>query len=52
MIGFHQDVRVLRIKEDRWRAWDPEGLSFWNLNTPEEYEKVFSKISQEEKNGS
>ncbi len=51
MIDFHQEVRVLRIEEDRWRAWDPEGLSFWNLNTPEEYEKIFSRISEEEKNG-
>ena len=51
MIGFHQDVRVLRIEEKRWRAWDPEGLSFGNLNTPEEYEKIYSKFFEEKKNG-
>ncbi|MFC1492280.1 molybdenum cofactor guanylyltransferase, partial [Nitrospinota bacterium] len=40
MIGFHDEVRVKRVEEEEWRLWDPGGLSFRNLNTPEEYEKI------------
>ena len=28
-------LRVLRV--DEWKEWDPQGLAFWNLNTPEEF---------------
>ena len=28
MIGFHEQVRVRRVEEAAWRAWDPEGASF------------------------
>lgn len=40
MIGFHEQVRVRRVEEAAWRAWDPEGASFLNANTPEEFEKI------------
>ena len=40
MIGFHEQVRVRRVEEAAWRAWDPEGTSFLNANTPEEFEKI------------
>lgn len=40
MIGFHERVRVRRVEEATWRAWDPEGVSFLNANTPEEFEKI------------
>ena len=40
MIGFHERVRVRRVEEATWRAWDPEGASFLNANTPEEFEKI------------
>lgn len=40
MIGFHGLVRVKRVEEATWRAWDPEGASFLNANTPEEFEKI------------
>ena len=40
MIGFHEHVRVRRVEEAAWRAWDPEGASFLNANTPEEFEKI------------
>lgn len=42
MIGFHGDVRVLRVEEASWREWDLEGLSFRNLNTPDEYDQALS----------
>lgn len=28
-------LRVLRV--DEWKEWDPQGLAFWNLNTPKEF---------------
>ena len=40
MIGFHERVRVRRVEEEAWRAWDPEAVSFLNANTPEEFEKI------------
>ena len=40
MIGFHEHVRVRRVEEAAWRFWDPEGVSFLNANTPEEFEKI------------
>ncbi|MFP6888559.1 MAG: molybdenum cofactor guanylyltransferase [Nitrospinota bacterium] len=40
MIGFHDEVRVRRVEEPEWRAWDPSGLSFRNLNTPGEYQEI------------
>lgn len=40
MIGFHERVRVRRVEEEAWRTWDPEGVSFLNANTPEEFEKI------------
>ena len=40
MIGFHEQVHVRRVEEAAWRAWDPEGTSFLNANTPEEFEKI------------
>lgn len=42
MIGFHGDVRVMRVEEASWREWDPEGLSFSNLNTPDDFERALS----------
>ena len=40
MIGFHEEVRVRRVLEAVWRKWDPEGASFLNANTPEEFERI------------
>lgn len=34
-------VRVL--EEAEWRKHDPEGMSFCNINTPEDYERAFGK---------
>ena len=36
MTGWFGAVRAERIPEERWRAVDPEGRSFRNVNTPEE----------------
>lgn len=40
LIAFHQSVRVLRIEEEEWRGVDPGGLSFVNINTPEEFTRI------------
>ncbi len=42
MIGFHEHARVRRVEEAAWREWDPEGASFLNANTPEEFETIKS----------
>ena len=40
MIGFHEQVRVRKVEEATWRLWDPQGISFLNANTPEEFERI------------
>ncbi|MEK6710262.1 MAG: molybdenum cofactor guanylyltransferase [Nitrospinota bacterium] len=47
MIGFHEEVRTVRVEEAEWRAWDPEGLSFRNLNTPEDYARAQAALAAE-----
>jgi molybdopterin-guanine dinucleotide biosynthesis protein A len=36
MISYLSAVRVLEIDETQWRAVDPEGTAFFNVNTPED----------------
>lgn len=48
MIGFHEEMRVLRVEEAEWRAWDPEGLSFRNLNTQQDYEWALAEVASKE----
>ncbi len=38
-------VRTLRIDEDEVRRFDPEGASFFNLNTPEDYAEALKRWS-------
>ena len=38
-------VRTLRIDEDEIRRFDPEGSSFFNMNTPEEYAEALKRWS-------
>jgi len=37
VVGFYPDVRVREVTADELAVFDPEGLSFRNLNTPEEF---------------
>ena len=32
------DTRI--VQSDEWQAFDPQGLSFFNINTPKDFEKV------------
>ena len=40
-------VRTLRISADEIRSFDPEGLSFLNMNTPAEYETALARWAQQ-----
>jgi len=40
VIGFYDDVRVCYLDEAEYAAFDPQGLSFQNVNTPEELEQA------------
>ncbi|MCC6614089.1 MAG: molybdenum cofactor guanylyltransferase [Anaerolineae bacterium] len=35
VVGFYEDVRVRFLDEDEWQPFDPDGISFYNVNTPE-----------------
>ncbi len=37
LIAFYPDVRVHIIPQDEIARWDPEGHSFFNVNTPEDW---------------
>ncbi len=37
---FFPDVRVRRVEMDELRPYDPEGLSLFNMNTPEEFARA------------
>ena len=45
-IYLYDKVRTLRIGEDEIRSFDPEGLSFLNMNTPSDYEAAVTRWSQ------
>lgn len=36
VIGFYADVRVRYLDEKDWQPFDPDGISFYNVNTPEQ----------------
>jgi molybdenum cofactor guanylyltransferase len=43
-------VRTLKIGEDEIRLFDPEGLSFLNMNTPDDYERALRRWSELKEN--
>ena len=44
VVGFFPDVRVREVTAQELAAFDPEGLSFRNLNTPEEFADAESRL--------
>jgi molybdopterin-guanine dinucleotide biosynthesis protein A len=44
IIGFYEDVRVRYIDESQWQAFDAQGLSFLNINTPDELRAAQSRL--------
>ena len=42
-IFLYDKVRTRKVHEDEIRRFDPEGLSFFNMNTPEDYEETLKR---------
>jgi len=42
-IFLYEKVRTRRVSEDEIRRFDPEGLSFLNMNTPEDYTEALKR---------
>jgi molybdopterin-guanine dinucleotide biosynthesis protein A len=40
MISWFPKVKVRRLAPEELGRYDPEGLAFWNVNTPEEFSKA------------
>ena len=43
--GFYNDVRVKYLPEEEVRSLDPECLSFFNVNTPQDLEKALALVA-------
>jgi molybdenum cofactor guanylyltransferase len=39
-------VRTRRVSEEEIRGFDPQGLSFFNMNTPDDYERALKRWSE------
>jgi len=39
----YEQVKTRIIAEDELRVWDPEGLSFINLNTPGDFQQALRR---------
>lgn len=46
IVGFFSEVRVERVPEETVRRFDPQLLSFFNANTPEEFEWAQRKLTE------
>jgi molybdopterin-guanine dinucleotide biosynthesis protein A/molybdopterin converting factor small subunit len=46
-IFLYERVRTYKVSEDEIRRFDPEGLSFLNMNTPEDYQAALSRWQKE-----
>ena len=44
-VSLFEKVRTRRIDEEEIRLFDPEGLSFFNMNTPEDYSEALKRWS-------
>ena len=42
-IFLYDKVRTRKVHADEIRRFDPEGLSFFNINTPEDYEEALKR---------
>jgi molybdopterin-guanine dinucleotide biosynthesis protein A/molybdopterin converting factor small subunit len=45
-IFLYEKVRTRKVSEDEIRRFDPEGLSFLNMNTPEDYQAALQRWRQ------
>jgi len=47
LISWFPDVKVRVLQPDEVKNYDPSGLAFWNLNTPEEFDEAEKTARQE-----
>ena len=40
--ALQERAHIKRVSSEVWREFDPEGMSFFNINTPEDFEKADS----------
>ncbi len=40
MVAWHDDVHIDFISQQEMISLDPQGLAFWNVNTPEEFQQA------------
>jgi CTP:molybdopterin cytidylyltransferase MocA len=38
------DLGLVRLEEDAWRAVDPDGLSFMDVDTPEDFAAAVARL--------
>lgn len=48
LIGWLPQVRLRIVPSEESACFDPDGLAFWNLNTPEEFRKAEQRARLEE----
>jgi molybdopterin-guanine dinucleotide biosynthesis protein A len=48
MIAWHAQVHIHKISMQEIQQFDPQGLAFWNVNTPEEFKRA-ERIARQEK---
>lgn len=44
IINFFPDVKIRYVEEEEIRKFDPDFLSFYNINTPEDYRHALEKV--------
>ena len=42
--ALQERARIQRVSPEVWREFDPEGMSFFNINTPEDFEIADSYV--------
>ena len=43
--ALQERAHIKRVSPEVWQAFDPEGMSFFNINTPEDFERAASYMS-------
>ncbi len=38
-------LSIARWDRDQWQRWEPEGRAFWNVNTPEEWQRLQGEVN-------
>ncbi|MBN1667700.1 MAG: molybdenum cofactor guanylyltransferase [Anaerolineales bacterium] len=48
MIAWHGDAHVRIMSPEESTSYDPQGLAFWNVNTPTEFESARQRLETQE----